>query len=159
MKKRIIQSAILIIILAFGFMIYSNEKKIQTAKGIGMDENHPFLKLYQKEFEDQTIICAAEEDVNNDGKKDLVVVYNAEGDEKNHSIVLINKDDKNYILSKTAVAPRENVEVKFKNIDDKDNIEFIISGSKDGNYGYAIYRLEEDLEIRDLFSEDMEDCC
>ena len=44
-------------------------------------------------------------------------------------------------------------------IDDKDNIEFIISGSKNGNYGYAIYRLKEDLEIRDLFSEDMDNCC
>ena len=117
------------------------------------------MKKYQKEFENRTIIRAGQEDVNNDGKKDLVVVYNTKGDEKNYSIVLIYKDEKDYILSKTAVAPRENVEIKFKNIDDKDNIEFIISGSKNGNYGYAIYRLEEDLEIRDLFSEDMDNCC
>lgn len=159
MKKTVIWVSAVLIVLLIGFTIYSKDKNIQDAKGIGVDVNHPFLKKYQKEFENRTIIRAGQEDVNNDGKKDLVVVYNTKGDEKNYSIVLIYKDEKDYILSKTAVAPRENVEIKFKNIDDKDNIEFIISGSKNGNYGYAIYRLEEDLEIRDLFSEDMDNCC
>ncbi len=159
MKKTAIRATAVVILLAIGFIIYSKDKNIQAARGIGVDVNHPFLKKYQKEFENQTILRAAQEDVNNDGKKDLVVVYNPKGDEKNYSIVLIYKDENDYILSKTAVAPRENVEIKFKNIDDKDNIEFIISGSKNGNYGYAIYRLEEDLEIRDLFSEDMDNCC
>lgn len=159
MKKTLIWAVTIVVFLTGGFLIYSKDKNIQEAGGIGVDSNHPFLKKYQKEFEGHTVIRAAQEDVNNDGKKDLILVYHPKDDEKNYSIVLINKDDKDYILSKTAVAPRENVDIKFKNIDDKDNIEFIISGSKNGNYGYAIYRLEEDLEIRDLFSEDMDNCC
>ena len=121
MKKAVIWGIAVIVLLTGGFLIYSKDKNIQKAGGIGVDPGHPFLKKYQKEFEDHAVIHAAQEDVNNDGKKDLLVVYHPK--------------------------------------DDKDNIEFIISGSKNGNYGYAIYRLEEDLEIRDLFSEDMDNCC
>ena len=76
MKKTVIWVSAVLIVLLIGFTIYSKDKNIQDAKGIGVDVNHPFLKKYQKEFENQTIIRAGQEDVNNDGKKDLVVVEN-----------------------------------------------------------------------------------
>ncbi len=37
-------------------------------------------------------------------------------------------------------------------------MEVIVSGSKNGNVGYAIYRLEGN-EMIDLFGQDMESCC
>jgi len=38
-------------------------------------------------------------------------------------------------------------------------MEVIVSGSKDGNFGYAIFRLIDDTIFKDLFGEGMEDCC
>ena len=42
--------------------------------------------------------------------------------------------------------------------DDKDEIELVLSGSKNGNVGYAIYRLEN-KKLVDLFGEGMNACC
>ena len=159
MKKIAVQLGLVIIVLLAGFLLYSQNQKSRFDHSLGVDEDHPFLIKYRKEFEDQTILRAAEEDVNDDGKKDLVLIYHSPDDERNYTVVLLHKGEKDYFLSNATPAPRENIEIQFKNIDDKEQTEFIISGSKDGNYGYAIYRLEQDLDIRDLFSEDMDSCC
>lgn len=48
--------------------------------------------------------------------------------------------------------------IQFKNIDEEAEMEFIVSGEKDGAAGYAIYRMI-DGQPMDLFGDGMEDCC
>ncbi|EPZ60013.1 hypothetical protein H477_0846 [[Clostridium] sordellii ATCC 9714] len=70
---------------------------------------------------------------------------------------IISDGDKVY-MTKPILAPQEDVVIEFKNIDNKGQMELILSGSKNGNVGYAIYRLEKDKLI-DLFGEGMNSCC
>jgi hypothetical protein len=72
-------------------------------------------------------------------------------------VAVVNNKDKKY-LTKPILAPKEDAVITFRDIDKKDEMEVMISGSKNGNLGYAIYRLQDDKFI-DLFGEDMEACC
>ncbi len=158
MKSKVIQAALVILVVLIGFRLYSDDRSIQAQKGIGVDETHPFIMQYRNEFPSHTLLYAAEADLNADDAVDMVIVYNPQGDEKNYMTVLL-RDREKYLRSQETLAPRENIDIQFKNIDEKNPTEFIVSGSKDGNYGYAIYRLENNSEIRDLFCEDMDSCC
>lgn len=125
------------------------DKKIQVS-------NNKLLEFFGNEIPDADILLAKEEDLNGDGLKDIVVIYTH--DNNNEMVVAINNENGDFKLSNSHKAPIENQSIQFKNIDDKDPIEFIISGSKNGAVGYGIYRLENDKVI-DLFGEDMNDCC
>ena len=73
-------------------------------------------------------------------------------------MVGIISDESQMYMTKPILAPKEDVTIEFKNIDNKDKMELILSGSKNGNVGYAIYRLEGD-KFTDLFGEGMNSCC
>lgn len=55
-------------------------------------------------------------------------------------------------------APRENQHIRFFNMDKLSEIETLITGEKNGQVGYAIYRIMHG-EMINLFGEGMEDCC
>ncbi len=57
-------------------------------------------------------------------------------------MVVVVSDKNSHYITKPIPAPIENQTITFKNIDDKAPIEVIVSGSKNGNVGYAIYRVE-----------------
>ena len=84
-----------------------------------------------------------------------MVVYKE--DNNNQMVVIINGKENMYMTAPIP-APKEDVVIEFKNIDDKEPIEVVISGSKNGNVGYGIYRLEN-KRLLNLFGEGMEACC
>lgn len=153
--KKIIITLVTLIVFSVGLWSYieDNNKKVED---LGVPEDNKLLEHFVSLYPDNKVLKCGYEDINNDGIKDLVVIYN-ESTRKNAMVVIINKGD-DYQITKSIPAPLENQTIEFKNIDEKDEIEFIISGSKDGRFGYAIYRLQG-LEIKDLFGEGMEDCC
>ena len=55
-------------------------------------------------------------------------------------------------------APRENQHIRFFNMDKLSEIETLITGEKNGQVGYAIYRIMDGAMVN-LFGEGMEDCC
>ena len=100
-----------------------------------------------------------EEDVTDDGLKDLVVVYhNPEEGKINWMVGLLNRGDGTYDITLPTRAPIENQAIRFFDMDREGAMEFIIAGEKDGQVGYAIYRVI-DGELIDLFGENMEECC
>lgn len=153
--KKIIITLVTLIVFSVGLWSYieDNNKKVED---LGVPEDNKLLEHFVSLYPDNKVLKCGYEDINNDGIKDLVVIYN-ESTRKNAMVVIIDKGD-GYQITKSMPAPLENQTIEFKNIDEKDEIEFIISGSKDGRFGYAIYRLQG-LEIKDLFGEGMEDCC
>lgn len=157
--EKIIKIGITVALMVGGFLIYQNTQNKKIVQEFGINKNDELYKYFQKNYKcDKKIIPlkAAKGDITNDGKDDLVLIFNKEGEDINNMVVLINGDKK--VFTKEKRAPIDNIEIQFKDIDDKGPIETIISGSKNGNYGYAIYRLENN-EMKDLFGENMKDCC
>ncbi|MCT4508292.1 MAG: Cys-Cys-COOH protein SaoC [Tepidibacter sp.] len=152
MTKKIILNIVFIIMT---LMILGGCSEIKESD-IGVKEDNPLLNYFEQLNPDNKVIKCAYEDIDNNNTKDLVVIYNVSRN-KNKMKIVIDKDGK-YEFTDEVDAPRENQTIKFKNIDDKDQIEIIVSGSKNGAVGYAIFRVV-DMKIINLFGQDMEDCC
>lgn len=170
MKKRLftgIFSIIVILALAFFARQYLNdmaERELQkqeasqegnTVAAMVASDNKA-LQHFKGEFPAREIILACEEDITNDGLKDLLVIFREVGHVRLAAVCA--KADGTWTTTPPKPAPVENQTIMFKNIDEAAEIEFIISGEKDGAIGYAIFRMI-DGEIIDLFGEGMEDCC
>ncbi|MGL6108309.1 Cys-Cys-COOH (seleno)protein SaoC [Romboutsia sp.] len=154
MKHNKLSIGLGILIGAIGLFVYSNERSKEAENLPNVDKEN--LSFFEAKVVYEDIITYSEEDINNDGKKDLVVVYK-KNDKNNETVVVVNDESEKYI-TKPVLAPKENVSITFKDIDEKDEIEVMISGSKNGNIGHAIYRLQN-KKLIDLFGEGMAACC
>ena len=117
-----------------------------------------------------SVLLACEEDLTNDGLKDLVVIFATTEDDEHvgtenlgrhkHirlTVAIDSGDGVNYEFTEPIPAPVENQKIQFQNIDKKDEIEFVLQGQKDNKVGYGIFRVVEG-ETVNLFGEGMEDC-
>lgn len=154
MKRKKLLIIVGVVIVLVGIGVYSAEKK-KEIKDLPK-VNKKYLDYFKKNAKYENIITYTEEDINNDNEKDLLVVYK-KNNRYNEMVGIISDGDKVY-MTKPILAPQEDVVIEFKNIDNKGQMELILSGSKNGNVGYAIYRLEKDKLI-DLFGEGMNSCC
>ncbi|RGU94260.1 hypothetical protein DWW31_06625 [Clostridium sp. AF15-17LB] len=122
-----------------------------------VESGNKILNAFEDQFPEAEVILACEEDVTDDGNKDLVVIYKEEG--LTRTVTVIDSGDGvNYTFTAPIPGPIENQKIQFKNIDKEGEIEIIVTGEKNGAVGYAIYRII-DGEMVDLFGEGMEDCC
>ncbi|MBQ6719827.1 MAG: hypothetical protein IJN20_05720 [Oscillospiraceae bacterium] len=122
-----------------------------------VDKADPMYQFYVAAHPEQEIILASIGDITDDGVDELVVIYRANADGACETVVLVNENG-NYYETTPTPAPRENQKMRFFNMDKKDVMELLITGSKDGEVGYAIYRII-DRELINFFGEGMEDCC
>lgn len=163
---KLLALAVLVVVIFFARQyIYEQEaeayrkaqEELDYAKNVAAD-NVAFL-YFQKENPGRDIFLAVEEDLTDDGLKDLVVIYhNPEEGLVNWMVALVNRGDGTYDITKPTRAPIENQAIRFFDMDQEGEMEFICTGEKDGQVGYAIYRIISG-ELIDLFGEDMEDCC
>lgn len=158
-KKNIVIAIITVAVILGGAFIYKNNKELgsQTLnESMPSNKDDKRMEYFDKKIESNKIVKTVEEDLTGDGEKDLIVVYEKNSDQ-NEMVVVVEENSGMYMTSPIK-APKENVEIKFKNIDNKGVMEMIVSGSKNGKVGYAIYRLEN-KKLIDLFGEGMKDCC
>ncbi|HLR35161.1 MAG TPA: Cys-Cys-COOH (seleno)protein SaoC [Tissierellales bacterium] len=156
MKWKKARLAILIIVIVgLGGWAF-NQDKIRQEEDLGVSLGNELLLHFKSEYPDKEVLKCGYEDVNDDGIKDLVVIFN--NNKKSNGMVVVLDNGEYYSITEEVPAPIENQTIEFKNIDEIGPIEFIVSGSKNGRFGYAIFRVE-DLKIKDLFGEGMEDCC
>ncbi len=133
-------------------------------------DDHPTLGVFHKEHPEAEVLAACEEDLTNDGLKDLVVIFATTEDDEHvgtenlgrhkHirlTVAIDSGDGVNYEFTEPIPAPVENQKIQFQNIDKKDEIEFVLQGQKDNKVGYGIFRVVEG-ETVNLFGEGMEDC-
>ena len=154
MKTKKLGVIIFIGIFIIGGIIYSQDKNKEIEGLPSVDKS--LLSYFEENAKFDEIISYGEEDINEDKRKDLVIVYKKDN-ESNEMVVIINEKDNIYMTNPTP-APKEDLLIEFKNIDDKEPLEVVISGSKNGNVGYGIYRLEN-KKLLNLFGEGMEACC
>jgi hypothetical protein len=108
--------------------------------------NHPGL----------VILKYAQTDLDNDGKDDLIIIFRKTKDE--NRMCVIRQQETGFIESNSVPAPVSDQIIRFKDIDNKPPMEFIVQGRKGSKIGYAIFRIEAGT-LTDLFGEGMEDCC
>lgn len=156
MKKNTRTIIFFLVIFAIGFYGYYTKQSI-SIDYLGVELNNELLLYFQETHPNNDVILCGYEDLNDDGRKDLLVIY-IEDYRKNAMVAVLDTED-GFKLSDHTHAPMQNQKIEFKDIDKTGPIEFIVSGSKDGKYGYAIFRLIDDKEIKDLFGKGMEDCC
>lgn len=118
--------------------------------------NSQAMAFFMKTVPDQSVLTFTVEHFNEDELEDAVVVY--QNEEGHKRFVVVYSEDGTYKMSEERPAPVENQKIVNKNIDDEPPMEFIISGSKNGHYGYSIFRLDGGTVV-DIFGEGMEDCC
>ncbi|NLJ97680.1 MAG: hypothetical protein GX320_00175 [Tissierellia bacterium] len=147
----------IVIIIIFGLGIWGfSQDKIKQEKDLGVSLDNELLQHFISQYPDNEILKCGYEDMNGDGTKDLIVIFN-KAKRSNGMVVVLDKGSQ-YEITEEVPAPIENQTIEFKDIDKKPPMEFIVSGSKDGKFGYAIFRVEG-LELKDLFGDGMEDCC
>lgn len=138
-----------------------------------VSEDNKILQEFKKLYPQAKVLVACEEDLTNDGCSDLVVIFNQPEEEADHEhdastqlvdgghirlVVMVDSGDgENYVGSDPIPAPVENQRIKFQDIDQKDEIEFILQGQKGSNVGYGIFRVVDGSPVN-LFGEGMEDC-
>lgn len=116
----------------------------------------PLLSHFLELHPSRIILKYAEADLDDDGRKDIIVIYRADG-EKNQMSVIRNIAAAP-VETNPLPAPISDQMIQFRNIDDTPPLEFILQGRKGAKVGYAIFRIEEGV-LLDLFGDGMEDCC
>ena len=137
-------------------------RELSYAENVPSD--HPLLQLFRKDFPDTEVILACEEDLTDDGRRDLVILYSLLSDKAavlRYTPVWLtvaeNVADGVCRYTEPIRAPVENQKIHFKNIDQKEEIEFVLQGSKGERIGYGIFRVMDDKTVN-LYGEGMEEC-
>ena len=145
---------------------YSDGKRVgrELSYAENVPPDHPLLQLFRRDYPDTEVILACEEDLTDDGRRDLVILYSLLSDKAailQYTPVWLtvaeNVADGTCKYTEPIRAPVENQKIHFKNIDQKEEIEFVLQGSKGERIGYGIFRVMNDKTVN-LYGEGMEDC-
>lgn len=132
---------------------YNDKNYIDT----GNIKNIELYKEYMNKYKNKEILTFLEGDFNGDNISDLIIIYR-ESNDSNKLIGLYTNEKGKILMTNPIPAPIENYVIKFYNIDEKEPQEFLVSGNKGANIGFAVYRLENG-EFISLFESGMERCC
>ena len=163
-KKRVLLFKVIAVVLAVVALaglrevLLEEDKKAEENSTIQfaemVKENHPLLKEFRSRHPERTVLLACAEDITNDGIEDLVVI-SQEGEDIS-TIALFSQPSGELGETDPIPGPRENQRIRFFNMDKLSEIETLITGEKNGQVGYAIYRIM-DGQMVNLFGEGMED--
>lgn len=119
-------------------------------------ESNELVQFFIRENPGKEVITFALNDLNDDGREDLVVIYRI-GKEKNMMRVVLDLNGK-YVETNEVPAPYSDQLITFRDIDRKPPMEFIVQGMKGAKTGFAVFRVEGG-KLVDLFGEGMDGCC
>lgn len=124
---------------------------------VRVQEGGEMLAYFIRENPGKEVIKSALQDLNNDGREDLIVMYRI-SEEKNMMRVILDLGDR-YVESNEVPAPYSDQMIQFRDIDNKPPMEFIVQGMKGAKAGFAVFRIEGGGQLVDLFGQGMDDCC
>lgn len=143
-----------LLVLVFAGCANSNNRGAEDVAEARND--HLLLQYFTAQNPQYPVIKSVSGDVNNDGREDLIVIYNIAKD-TNRMLVVPNLEA-GCVFTNELPAPVTNQHIQFKDIDNKPPVEFIVRGAKGNVAGMAIYRVQ-DKKLENLFGEGMADCC
>lgn len=158
--KNILLAVFLVVVLYVGFTSFNKETRDELVD-IGVSEDNELLEYFRESYPDYEVLKAGEEDVDGNGFKDLVVIYNISRDKlgyptKNEMLVILNNNGV-YEMTQSTRAPIEKHVIQFQNIENDDRYEITVSGSKRGQYGFGIYEIKDNALVN-IYGEGMEKC-
>ncbi|MEG2338324.1 MAG: Cys-Cys-COOH (seleno)protein SaoC [Clostridium sp.] len=117
------------------------------------------LSFFKESYSDAKIIKHSDGDINSDGKDDTVVIFSHEHEGKKEiAFTVILSGEGGFKKLDHYRAPLDNQNIDIKDTDGDKLNEFVISGSKNGELGIGIYKIEKDKVI-DLFGSGSMDAC
>lgn len=165
LKNKLLRNLLLLVLAVFLLaglreFLQKEDEKAEASSGVEyakmVPDSHPLLKEFRRRYPDRTVLLACAEDITNDGIEDLVVI--SQLGKAIETIALYTDETGTLQETPPIPAPRENQHIRFFNMDKLSEIETLITGEKNGQVGYAIYRIMHG-EMINLFGEGMEDCC
>ena len=123
---------------------------------LGPAEGNELLRHFEVMNPGKEVLKYAMQDLNNDGREDLVVIYRV-SPEKNMMRVVLDLGGR-FAETNEVPAPYSNQVISFRDIDNKPPIEIVVQGTREAKFGYAIFRVEG-MQLNNLFGEGMEGCC
>ena len=124
-----------------------------------VDYDHPALLWFGKTYGNRAAIMGFAGDMTDDGLDDLIILYHEDGIiDICWMCVAVQSVDGSWSATEPVRAPVENQKIRVFDMDKEPPMEFVITGEKKGEIGYAIFRVIEGALI-DLFGEGMNDCC
>ena len=153
-------------------MVYEDGSRVgrELDYAENVEEDNKILLEFQRLYPEAKVLVACQEDLTDDGRDDLVVVFHqpaqdgysaatelVDGGHIRLVVLTDSGDGENYVCSEPIPAPVENQRIKFQNIDQKDEIEFILQGQKGTKVGYGVFRVMDGTPVN-LFGEGMEEC-
>lgn len=150
----LIKVSIIILALLLGYFGYRNNIKYKKVD-FGVEKDHYLLQAFYDKFPGKEVVKCKLGDVSGNGKDDLIIIFR-KTKELNYLVVAINSGKEIY-FSEESKAPYENQKIEIKDIDNSPPNEFVVSGSKRGQYGYGVFRIEG-KHLHNLFSEGMGIC-
>ena len=121
--------------------------------------DHPALLWFSQEYGNREPFLGFSGDLTDDGMEDLIIIFHE--DSKTDicwMTVAVMGSDGTWTDLEPVRAPVENQSLRVFEMDGEGPLEVVITGEKEGQIGYAIFRII-DGELINLFAEDMSDCC
>ena len=110
---------------------------------------------WQQKFPQYQFVKWAPGFLNGDDREDAVIIYRT-GDK--YFMVAALDLPGGFQVTDPVAAPVSDQQITVGNVEDKNPNEIIVSGQKDGAYGYAIFALDKNQLLK-LYDGGMDQCC
>jgi hypothetical protein len=124
-----------------------------------VDIGHPAMQWFAETFINREPFLGFTGILSDDGMEDLIIMFHEDGrTDICWMTVAMARQGGGWDSIDPVRAPVENQKLRVFDMDGEPPLEYIVTGEKNGQVGYAIFRII-DGKLTNLFAEDMADCC
>ena len=113
------------------------------------------MVYWQQKFPQYQLVTWAPGFLNGDDHEDAVIIYRTGG--KCYMVAALDLPG-GFQVTGPVAAPVSDQQITIGDVEDKNPNEIIVSGQKDGSYGYGIFALDKNQLLK-LYDAGMDQCC
>jgi hypothetical protein len=116
----------------------------------------PAVAYWQQKFPQYQLVKWAPGFLTGDDQEDAVIIYRTGS--KCYLVAVINQPNGGFQVTDPLAAPASDQQISVGDVDNKNPNEIVVSGQKNGAYGYAVFALDKN-RLLTLYSAGMDQCC